>query len=66
MNEHFIAFAKNNHKWYAFKDDSVIEIEENKIVSEYACVLFYKQHKDNEDNYWKSEYEKLNDRDNSN
>jgi hypothetical protein len=61
LNEHFIAFAKNNYKWYAFNDDSVIKIEENKIVSEYECVLFYKQQKDNEDNYWKSEYENLND-----
>ena len=42
---HYIAICKNyyNKKWYKFDDSSVIEINENEIVSKDAYVLFYKK-----------------------
>ena len=42
---HYIAYCKNNfeNKWYEFNDSYVSEIDENKIVSKSAYVLFYKK-----------------------
>ncbi len=42
---HYIAYCKNDFekKWYEFNDSYVSEIDENKIVSKSAYVLFYKK-----------------------
>ncbi len=42
---HYIAYCKNflDDKWYEFNDGYVEEIDENKIVSSSAYVLFYKR-----------------------
>ena len=42
---HYIAYCKNyiENKWYEFNDSYVSEIDESKIVSSSAYVLFYKK-----------------------
>jgi len=42
---HYIAFAKNfmNNQWYKFDDSYVTEIDEDKLVSSSAYVLFYRK-----------------------
>lgn len=42
---HYYAYCKNssNNKWYNFNDNSVEEIDENKIVSSSAYCLFYQK-----------------------
>ena len=42
---HYIAYCKNKieNKWFEFNDSNVSEIDESKIVSSSAYVLFYKK-----------------------
>lgn len=46
---HYTAMCKNfnDSKWYEFNDSRVEEIEEEKLVSEAAYVLFYKRIENN-------------------
>jgi len=42
---HYTAYAKNsrNGKWYKFDDSSVSEVEESRVVTPSAYVLFYRR-----------------------
>lgn len=40
---HYYAFCKNNGKWYNYNDDMVQEINEEKIMTSNAYVLFYRK-----------------------
>lgn len=43
---HYISYCKNiNNKWYKYDDDSVTEIDEKDLVSNYAYCLFYQINK---------------------
>ena len=39
---HYTALCKNGNKWYDFDDEDVTEINENRLVSSNAYLLFYK------------------------
>ena len=39
---HYTAFIKNNEQWYDFDDETVSKINDNKLVTNNAYLLFYK------------------------
>ena len=39
---HYTALCKNGNKWYDFDDEDVTEINDNRLVSSNAYLLFYK------------------------
>ena len=44
MGGHYTAFVKNaNRKWYHFNDSSVLEIQENQILTSKAYCFFYRK-----------------------
>ena len=40
---HYTANCLNRNRWYKFNDEIVLEMKENKIVTDSAYVLFYQR-----------------------
>ena len=40
---HYLAYAKNQNEWYTFNDSSVSQIDESRLITNSAYVLFYRR-----------------------